>query len=71
MKEIAKTRYVSPALFAEVYSALGKPDLAFEWLDRAAEAHSSTLVMNLSEPQFDPLRLDPRFRRLIQRIHLE
>ncbi len=71
MKEIAKTRYVSPALFAEVCSALGKRDKAFEWLDRAAEARSSTLVMNLSEPQFDPLRLDPRFRRLIQRIHLE
>ena len=71
MKEIAKTRYVTPALFAEVYSALGKPDQAFEWLDRAAETRSSTLVMNLSEPQFDPLRRDPRFRRLIQRIHLE
>ncbi len=71
MKEIAKTRYVSAALFAEVYSALGKPDRAFEWLDRAAEARSSTLVMNLSEPQFDPLRSDPRFRALIQRLRLE
>ena len=61
MKEIAKTRYVTPALFAEVYSALGKRDQAFEWLDRAAETRSSTLVMNLSEPQFDPCAWTPGF----------
>ncbi len=71
MKEIAKVRYVSPALFAEVCSVLGKRDEAFEWLDRAVEARTSTLVMNLNEPQFNPLRSDSRYRRLIERIHLE
>jgi TolB-like protein/Tfp pilus assembly protein PilF len=69
--EIAKTRYVSPALFAEVYSVFGMLDEAFEWFDKALKSKSSTLLMNLREPQFDPVRSDPRYRRLIQRIGLE
>jgi tetratricopeptide (TPR) repeat protein len=71
MKEIAKKRYVSAALFAEVYSVLGNRDEAFEFLNKAVDVRSSTAVMNLREPQFNPLRSDPRYQALVRRIGLE
>ena len=65
-----RTTYVSPALIAEVYSAFHETDLAFEWLGKAADARTSTLLMNLREPQFDPVRSDPRYKLLLKRVNL-
>lgn len=53
---------------AEVLAALGDADHALTWLDRAQAARSIWFVFLKTDPLFDPLRKDPRFQRLVDRI---
>jgi TolB-like protein/Tfp pilus assembly protein PilF len=50
------------------YALLGEKDLAFHWLERALEARERWLVYLKAEPVFDPIRDDPRFARLLQKV---
>ena len=58
-------------LRAVVESALGDRDAAFADLDRAVESHSSYLAYAKVDPMLDPLRSDPRFAALLERLHLQ
>jgi hypothetical protein len=51
------------------YVALQEPDSAFAWLDRSnwLWPHRAALV----DPALDPIRSDPRFARLSDRIQRE
>jgi serine/threonine-protein kinase len=54
---------------AEVYAALGENDEAFRWLEVAFEERSTELAfLKTGVSTFDPIRDDPRFDRLWQRI---
>ena len=53
-----------------VYAALGDKDKAFSWLEKASANHDYFLTFLNVDPQMDPLRADPRFGRLLQRIGL-
>lgn len=55
---------------ALVYAALGDADRAFDWLERAFTARSRSLVFLAVEPDFQPLRHDPRFHSLAARLNL-
>lgn len=55
---------------ATIYIGLGDTDRAFEWLERALEDRSETLLFLKVEPRFDPLRADPRFKSLVHRLGL-
>ena len=66
----AREGYVSPVAFAMVHAALGEADAAFSWLDRAYEERRGWLAYLNVEPMLDPLRGDPRFRRLLERMRL-
>jgi len=68
LAEISVTRDVSPVHFATIHAALDERDRAFEWLERAVEARSGWLVYLATEPRFDSLRDDPRFREIVRRI---
>ena len=70
MERLATSRYVSGDAIAAVYAGLGDADHAFEALDRAERDHAFTLVFVGLEPMFASLRPDPRFHRLLERIHL-
>jgi tetratricopeptide (TPR) repeat protein len=54
---------------ARAYVALGVPDSAFAWLDRSSWKwpHRAVRV----DPALDPVRADPRFKRLSDRIDRE
>ena len=65
-----RARYVSPVAFAQVYAALGELDSAFDWMERAHEERRGWLAYLNVEPTVDPLRADPRFRRLLERMRL-
>ena len=52
-----------------VYAVLGEKDSAFEWLNKAVQEGTSTIVV-LGEPRFNGLRTDPRFQKLLERIGL-
>jgi TolB-like protein/DNA-binding winged helix-turn-helix (wHTH) protein/Tfp pilus assembly protein PilF len=65
----SKKQYVSPFYIAIVYVALGKKDLAMNWLERAFVDRSNGLVFLKVEPELDPLRANPRFIALQQKLN--
>ncbi len=70
LREISKQRYISPYLFAVVYTGLGDKEQTFAWLEKAFEDRSFWLIWLKVEPKFDSLRDDPRFQNLLRRIGL-
>lgn len=69
LKELSTEQYISPLVFAQLYVQLGNKDEAFFWLNRAAEERSLLIFLKV-HPDWDPIRSDPRFAKLIQRIGL-
>ncbi len=70
---VARSRreYVQPTIFAIACVAVGRIDEAFSLLDRAFEDRDPFLAISLKYwPDLDPLRGDPRFAVLIERVGL-
>jgi hypothetical protein len=61
---------VYPALVARVYAALGDAEHAFDYLDRSI-ADRSLVASWLRGPEMDPIRPDPRFKALLERLGLK
>lgn len=59
---------LEPTLLAAAWGLIGEPDLAFEWLNRAANEGSRWLFTMEVDPRFDALRTDPRFDAFVRRI---
>jgi serine/threonine-protein kinase len=55
---------------AFIWTALGEYDRAFEWLDRAVDENSWFVFHLKVHHGLDPLRSDPRFDRLLERMGL-
>gem|GEM_PF-5540916 len=55
---------------AAVYTALNRPDDALDWLEDAADHHDDGLVFLSLVPVYRPLYDLPRYKTLLQRIHL-
>jgi serine/threonine-protein kinase len=66
----SKARFVLPNLFAMIDAALGDADAAFRSLEAAYETRSDFLIVLNVEPALDPLRSDPRFQKLLERMRL-
>ena len=64
----SKKRFVSPSVIGLNYAALGDPDPAFKWLERAYTERDTVLVFVKVHPMMDPVRSDPRFQDLLRRI---
>jgi tetratricopeptide (TPR) repeat protein len=63
------SQFVSPGFIAVVYANLGESDQAFAWLERAVAVYDS-FIFNLGYPIFDPIRNDPRFIELCDRLQM-
>ncbi len=61
--------YVSPGELAILHVALGDKEAALASLEKAYAAHDSQLMYLKVEPEFDPLRSDPRFQDLMRRMN--
>ncbi len=59
---------VRPLEMAQALAYLGQTDRAFEWLDSALPAAMFELQTSYPNPLFQPLRGDPRWRLLLERI---
>jgi tetratricopeptide (TPR) repeat protein len=71
LKEMSRQKYVSPYDLAVLYTGLGEKDRAIEQLHKAYQDRGNGLFIELKvEPLFDPLRSDPRFADLLQRMGL-
>ncbi len=71
LTELSTRKYVPAVYFAVIYIGLNRKDDAFRWLDKAYDERCEYLVYLGSEPLADPLRADPRFSRLLDRIGLK
>jgi len=68
--ETAKTKYVSPYYFANVYIGLGEKEKAFELLRKAvAEKDNNVIVMKVGL-NFDTVREDAQFQKILKSVNL-
>jgi Tol biopolymer transport system component len=68
LKAHSREHYVSPYYFALICTGLGDVDGAIEWLERAYESRDEWLIWLGTEAKLDPLRSDPRFVNLMERV---
>ena len=69
LNEVARHRYVAPALFMNAYLGLGDKDAALTWMERGIEEHDPGLIGSRVYPILDPLRSEPRFQALVRRMN--
>jgi len=55
---------------AEIYTALGETDKAFQWLEASHQARWSWIPWVYWNPPFDPLIDDPRFDTFLEQVQL-
>ena len=67
--EMSRNRYVPPSTVAYAYVALGDTDRAIEWIERAYDVRDTHLPFARALPLYDPLRSDPRFKAIIDRMN--
>jgi len=65
LETIARDRYIPPYAMALIHMGLGQTDRAFEWLERARDAHDVHLIFLTIDPKWNPIRNEPRFNDLI------
>jgi len=70
LESMRSQRYVAALYIALVWTGLGDRDRAFQWLDQAYDEDCEYLVYFSTEPMADPLRSDPRFPHLLQKLGL-
>jgi tetratricopeptide (TPR) repeat protein len=67
-ESLSRTQYVSPIYSALIYMGIGDKTRAFTFLDKAYAERSEWMMELNIEPEFDPLRTDPRFQALLRRV---
>jgi serine/threonine-protein kinase len=70
LSERSQQTYVQPLALATIHIGLGEANNAFDWLTKAMEDRSAGLVYLKVDPVFDPVRSDPRFSEMVERIGL-
>lgn len=71
LKRRSQAGYVPAGAFVNAYLGLGDNEQAFFWLERARQEKSPILQLLKVHPHFDPIRSDPRFADLLQRVGLD
>jgi TolB-like protein len=69
LDDLAQRRYVSPYGRALIFLGL-RDDKVFDWLERSYHERSGWLIYLATDPRFDPLREDVRFRSFLNRLGL-
>ena len=67
LNELSKKRYVPAYSFALVYLGLGNKEETLRWIEKSNQDHANLVYFKV-EPLLDPLRGDPRFEALVQRV---
>jgi len=71
LDEESRQQYLRSEILAMGYAAFGDLDRAFACLERAFQARSAGLIYLHLDPGYEPLRGDPRYAGLVQRIGLK
>ena len=70
LEELSRSRYVSPVHLAYVQTGLGEADAAIDLLEQAFEERAGGMYGIKGSFLFAPLREQPRFKALLQRMNL-
>jgi tetratricopeptide (TPR) repeat protein len=68
--DMATTQYVPADVIARLYAGLGERAKALDWLDRAYQQDTWSLILLKAEPMYDNLRSEPRFQSLVKKMKL-
>jgi TolB-like protein/Tfp pilus assembly protein PilF len=68
LKRRREAGYIPAGAFVNAYLGLGDKEQTFYWLEQAYREKSNILQFLKSHPYFDPIRSDPRFADLVQRV---
>jgi len=71
LQALSKQGYSVNSDIAFIYYGLGDKGRAFEWLGKACEEREDGMRNLKSEPVWDGLRSDPRFKSLLKKMNLE
>lgn len=69
-ERIRKEKIDPTVMYAVAFAGTNQKDQAFRWLNKAIAAHSSVLMTLKVDPIYDSLRIDPRFKKILQRVGL-
>jgi serine/threonine-protein kinase len=69
LRKRSETEFVPRSALGLVLIALGDTEHALDELERGYGQRDTCLVWLKVHPMFDPLRGDPRFERLVRRMH--
>lgn len=70
LKNRSQNRYVSPYNIALIYVGLGDKEQSFKYLEEAMSKKDGWVTQLLTEPVWDPIRLDPRYKNILRRMKL-
>jgi TolB-like protein/lipopolysaccharide biosynthesis regulator YciM len=68
LKGMSQSRYVSPYGIATIHAGMGGKEQAFQWLEKAFDEQNTELTFLKVDPRLDPLRDDPQFQELIDKV---
>jgi TolB-like protein len=68
LQQLRRQRWVCPYELGTTYLALGDKEQALRELENAYQAHSICMVWAKDDPRLDPLRSEPRFEAILQRM---
>ena len=60
--------YVASTCFAIIHLGLGETERALDWLEKGCEQRELPMIMTKMHPVYDPLRGEPRFQSLLERM---
>jgi len=70
IEQLERTPNADAVWVAIAWTGMGNKDKAFEWLNRAIDTHSPSLLWIAVFPALDPLRSDQRFKDVLRRTGL-
>ena len=69
LQELSKRKYVDPVLRAYLLASMGRNAEALSELETGYEQRSYLMRWLKVQPNFDPIRSDPRFEALLRKMH--
>jgi TolB-like protein/DNA-binding winged helix-turn-helix (wHTH) protein len=70
LRKKAAGKYVSPLELSDIYACLKRKEEALQYLEQSYQEHAPWLVRIQSNPDFDFLHSDPRYRAIVRKMGL-